>query len=111
VSLLALFFEDVTCFGIDGDEVLKADFAARRASGERLLKFDPLDLRKRIPHRTYVWAYERVLPLTYKVLGRGSSGIGSGIDASHFHLRDDVQPDTPVLFAVARKPRITRAQR
>jgi len=109
VSLLALFFEDVTCFGIDGDDVLKADFAARRASGERLLKFDPLDLRRRIPHRTYVWAYERILPLTYKVLGRGSSGIGSGIDASHFYLRDDVRPDTPVLFAVARKPRITRA--
>jgi len=109
VSLLALFFEDVTCFGIDGDDVMKADFAARRASGERLLKFDPLDLRRRIPHRTYVWAYERILPLTYKVLGRGSSGIGSGIDASHFYLRDDVRPDTPVLFAVARKPRITRA--
>ena len=40
------------------------------------------------------------------MLGRGASGIGSGIDASHFHLRDDVQPDTPVLFAVARKPRV-----
>src|SRR5439155_89674 len=81
VSLLSLFFDDVTCFGIDGDDVLKADFAARRASGERLLKLDPLDLRKRIPHRTYVWAYEHILPLTYKVLGRGNSGIGSGIDA------------------------------
>jgi SAM-dependent methyltransferase len=108
VSLLSLCFDDVTCFGIDGDDLLKADFAARRASGERLLKLDRFDLRKRIPHRAYVWAYERILPLTYKLLGRGSSGIGSGIDASHFHLRDDVQPDTPVLFAVARKPRIGR---
>ena len=106
VSLLSLFFDDVTCFGIDGDDVLKADFAARRASGERLLKLDPLDLRHRIPRRAYVYAYERILPLTYKVLGRGSSGVGSGIDATHFFLRDDVQPDTPVLFAVAREPRI-----
>jgi len=109
VSLLSLFFEDVTCFGIDGDDVLKADFAARRAGGERLLKFDPLDLRHRIPRRAYVYAYERILPITYKLLGRDNSGVGSGIDASHFHLRDDVQPDTPVLFAVARRPRIGAA--
>ena len=109
VSLLSLCFDDVTCFGIDGDDVLKADFAARRARGDRLLRLDRLGLRKRIPHRTYVWAYERILPLTYKVLGQKSSGIGSGIDASHFSLRDDVQRDTPVLFAVARKPRIAGA--
>ena len=106
VSLLSLFFDDVTCFGIDGDDVLKADFAARRASGERLLKLDPLNLRHRIPRRAYVYAYERILPVTYKLLGRDSSGVGSGIDASHFSIRDDVQPDTPVLFAVARGPRV-----
>ena len=51
VSLLSLFFDDVTCFGLEGDEVLKADFATRRASGERLLKLDPLNLRHRMPRR------------------------------------------------------------
>jgi len=105
VSLLGLFFDEVTCFGIEGDDVLKADFAARRASGERLLRIDPLNLRRRLPHRAYVWAYEHILPLTYRFLGRSSSGIGSGIDASHFFIRDDVRADTPVLFAVARRPR------
>jgi SAM-dependent methyltransferase len=105
VSLLALFFEDVTCLGLEGDELLKADFATRRASGERLLKLDPFDVRHKLPRGAYVWAYEHVLPLTYRVLGRGSSGIGSGIDASHFFIREDVQRDTPVLFAVARRPR------
>jgi ubiquinone/menaquinone biosynthesis C-methylase UbiE len=105
VSLLSLFFEEVTCFGIDGDEVLKADFAARRASGEKLLRYDVLSLRRRVPRRAYVWAYEHVLPLTYRFLDRSSTGIGSGIDESHFFLRDDVTADTPVLFAVARKPR------
>jgi ubiquinone/menaquinone biosynthesis C-methylase UbiE len=106
VSLLGLFFDDVTCFGIDGDDVLKADFAARRKRGERLLKLDRFDLRHKIPYRSYVWAYEHILPLTYKFLGNDAAGIGSGIDSSHFHLRDNVQPDTPVLFAVARRPRI-----
>jgi ubiquinone/menaquinone biosynthesis C-methylase UbiE len=105
VSLLGLFFEDVTCFGLEGDAVLKADFASRRASGERLLRFDVLNLRRRMPRRAYVWAYEHVLPLTYRFLDRSSTGIGSGIDASHFSLREDVAPDTPVLFAVARRPR------
>jgi len=105
VSLLSLFFDDVTCFGIDGDDVLKADFAARRATGDKLLKLDRFELRHKIPYKSYVWAYEHILPLTYKVLGRKASGIGSGIDSSHFPIRDDVQPDTPVLFAVARKPR------
>ena len=100
---------DVTCYGIDGDEVLKADFASRRASGERLLKLDPLSIRHRIPRGAYVWAYEHVLPLTYRLLGSGSSGIGSGIDESHFFLREEVRTDTPVLFAVARRPRTRSA--
>jgi ubiquinone/menaquinone biosynthesis C-methylase UbiE len=105
VSLLSLFFDEVTCFGLEGDEILKADFAKRRASGERLLRVDPLNLRRHVPHRAYVWAYEHVLPLTYRFLKRDSTGIGSGIDASHFFLQDDVRADTPVLFAVARRPR------
>jgi SAM-dependent methyltransferase len=105
VSLLGLFFEEVTCYGIEGDEVLKADFASRRASGEKLLKVDPLNLRRRIPHGAYVWAYEHVLPLTYRFLDRSNTGIGSGIDASHFFLTEEIKSDTPVLFAVARRPR------
>ena len=110
VSLLSLFFDEVTCFGLEGDEALKADFATRRASGERLLRVDPLNLRRHIPHRAYVWAYEHILPLTYRFLGQASTGIGSGIDASHFFIQDQVRADTPVLFAVARRPRKPRTQ-
>ena len=110
VSMLSLFFDEVTCYGLEGDEVLKADFAARRASGERLLKVDPLNLRRHIPHRAYVWAYEHILPLTYRFLNQSSTGIGSGIDESHFFIQDEIRADTPVLFAVARRPRPTKAQ-
>jgi SAM-dependent methyltransferase len=31
ISLLSLFFEDVVCLGLEGDESLRADFAARRS--------------------------------------------------------------------------------
>jgi SAM-dependent methyltransferase len=105
VSLMSLFFEDVECLGLEGDEVLQADFAARRASGERILKLDVLGLRHRLPRRAYVWSYERVLPMVYRLLGRERSGIGSGIDASHLFITDAITPRTPVLFAIGRHPR------
>jgi SAM-dependent methyltransferase len=104
-SLLSLFFHDVSVRGIEGTPELHADFAQRRASGERLLKLDPLDLRHKIPYRWYVWSYERVLPVVYKMLGSARTGVGSGIDESHFFLTDQITPTTPGLFAVASRPR------
>jgi len=105
VSMMALFFDEVECLGLEGDEVLRADFAARRASGERILRLDALGLRHRMPRRTYVWTYEHLLPLVYKVLGSKRSGVGSGIDASHLSLTGAITPETPVLFAIGRRPR------
>jgi SAM-dependent methyltransferase len=105
VSMLGLFFEDVECLGLEGDDVLQEDFASRRASGERILRLDPLGLRHRIPRRAYVWSYERALPVVYRALGSETSGVGSGIDDSHLFVTERVQPTTPVLFAIARRPR------
>jgi ubiquinone/menaquinone biosynthesis C-methylase UbiE len=105
VSMMKLFFEEVECLGLEGDEMLHADFAARRASGERILKLDAFDVRHKLPRRTYVWAYTRALPLVYRVLGSERSGVGSGIDASHFFVTEQVTPSTPVLFAIGRRPR------
>lgn len=105
VSLLSLFFDKVECVGLEGDDVLRADFAARRASGEKLLKIDPFGVRHKIPRRAYVWTYEHALPLVYKLLGAGKSGVGSGIDDSHFFASDVITETTPVLFATCRSPR------
>ena len=44
-----LFFHDVTVHGLEGSPELHADFAQRRASGEKLLRLDPLDLRHKVP--------------------------------------------------------------
>jgi ubiquinone/menaquinone biosynthesis C-methylase UbiE len=105
VSMLSLFFEDVTCLGLEGDDALHADFAARRASGERLLRLDALGLRHRLPRRTYVWAYEHVLPLVYRMLGDARTGIGSGLSERDFFVTEHVDDRTPGLFAIARRPR------
>jgi SAM-dependent methyltransferase len=104
-SLLALFFDDVTVHGLEGSPELHADFAQRRASGEKLLRLDPFDLRHKVPYRWYVWSYERVLPVVYRMLGSERTGVGSGLDESHFFLTDQITPTTPGLFAVARTPR------
>jgi len=105
VSMLKLFFEDVECLGLEGDDALHADFAARRASGDKLLRLDVFNLRHKIPRSAYVWSYERVLPAVYKMLGSEKTGIGSGLDASHLFITKEIKPTTPVLFATARRPR------
>ena len=91
--------------GLEGSEELKTDFARRRTSGERILALDPLGVRRRIPRSWYVWTYEHALPVVYRIIGRESSGVGSGLDASHFFVTEAIQPDTPVLLAIARRPR------
>jgi hypothetical protein len=52
-----------------------------------------------------VWGYERVLPVVYQALGADRTGIGSGLDESHFFLTEEITPTTPGLFAVAEGPR------
>jgi SAM-dependent methyltransferase len=104
-SMLELFFSDVTVLGLEGDDALHADFAKRRASGERLLKLDVFKLRHRLPRKMYVWVYEHVLPIVYRLLGSKSTGIGSGLDASHLFITEQIERTTPVLFAIARAPR------
>jgi SAM-dependent methyltransferase len=104
-SLLRLFFRDVEVWGLEGSDELKADFAARRARGEKILKLDVLGLRHRMPRRWYVWSYERALPLVYRALGSRGSGIGSGLDEGNFFMTREIVDTTPGLFAVARNPR------
>jgi ubiquinone/menaquinone biosynthesis C-methylase UbiE len=105
VSLLSLFFEDVTCVGLEGDDALHTDFDARRASGERLLRLDVLGLRRKMPRRGYVWSYERLLPVVYRLLGNDRTGVGSGIREADFFISEHIDDRTPGLFAIARRPR------
>jgi ubiquinone/menaquinone biosynthesis C-methylase UbiE len=104
VSMLRIFFEEVECLGLEGDEALHRDFAARRATGERILRLDPLGVRHHVPRRAYVWTYERALPVVYRILGSRTSGVGSGLDDAHLFLTEHIERRTPVLFAIARRP-------
>jgi SAM-dependent methyltransferase len=102
---LGAHFDDVWVGGIDATAAVKDDFARRRAKAQHLLRWDVLDLRHRLPRSWYVAAYVRLLPLAYRLLARHDSGGSTGIDAGDFFVTDAVDESTPVLFAVARRPR------
>ncbi|MDA8057987.1 MAG: class I SAM-dependent methyltransferase [Actinomycetota bacterium] len=104
-SLLGQYFAEVTVEGLDAVPRVKADFAARRAKAERLLRLDVLDLRHRIPRSWYVTAYTRLLPLAYRLVARGDAGGSTGITADDFFVTDQLDRTTMVLFATARQPR------
>jgi SAM-dependent methyltransferase len=104
-AMLERHFGDVWLGGVDAAEHVKADFAARRERAAKLLKLDAFDLRHRLPHAWYVWAYTRLLPLAYKMVARGDAGGATGITADDWFVTDQLDDTTLVLFAVAQKPR------
>ena len=103
-AMLERHFGDVWLGGVDAAEHVKADFAARRIKAAKLLKLDVLDLRHRMPHAWYVWAYTRLLPLAYKLVARDDAGGATGISANDWFVTDHLDDTTLVLFAVVRKP-------
>jgi len=104
-ELLRRYFEDVWLGGVDASPHVKADFAARRERGNRLLALDVLDLRHRMPRRWYVAAYTRLLPLAYRLMARRDTGGSTGITADDWSVTDRLDDTTLVLFAVCRQPR------
>jgi len=104
-AALERHFARVWVGGLDATASVKADFAARRARGTRMLRFDVFDLRHRLPRSWYIAAYTRLLPLAYRLLARDDSGGTTGITADDFFVTDVVDDTTLVLFAVASEPR------
>ena len=104
-SLLALFFHDVTVQGLEGSPELHDDFAERRASGEKFLP--PRSARppaQGAPQLVRVGLRARAAGRSTRRSGSERTGIGSGLDESHFFITDEIAPTTPGLFAVARRP-------
>lgn len=104
-DLLGRYFGEVWLGGVDAVPHVKADFAARRARAQKLLKLDVLDLRHRMPRSWYIAAYTRLLPLAYRLVARGDTGGVTGITADDWFVTDDVDDTTLVLFAICKKPR------
>ena len=105
-SLLRLFFDDVQVIGLEGDDVLQADFAARRTQRREAAEARPArTCASGCRGPGTCGATSTRCPVVYKALGSENTGIGSGLDDSHFFATDAIAPTTPVLFAIARSPR------
>ena len=104
-EMLERHFDDVWLGGVDAAPHVKADFAARRIKANKVLRLDVFDLRHRIPHNWYVWAYTRLLPLAYKLIAGSDAGGATGITADDWFVTDELDDTTLVLFAVARSPK------
>jgi SAM-dependent methyltransferase len=105
VDLLGRYFDDVWLGAVDAVPHVKADFAARRAKAEKLLRLDVFDLRHRVPRAWYVGAYTRLLPVAYRLVAREDTGGATGITADDWFVTEDVDDTTLVLFAIARRPK------
>lgn len=104
-SLLCSHFDNVWIGGLDGSLEVKEDFSSRRAKADRLLRYDFLDLRHRLPRSWYIALYTRGLPVAYRLLARDGTGGISGISADDFRVTEEIDETTLVLFAVASRPR------
>ncbi len=104
-AVLERHFDDVWLGGVDASPHVKADLAARRVKAKRLLRLDVFDLRHKMPHDWYVWAYTRLLPLAYRLVAREDAGGQTGITADDWFVTDELDDTTLVLFAVAGKPK------
>ncbi|HKH88985.1 MAG TPA: hypothetical protein VKA05_09175, partial [Acidimicrobiales bacterium] len=97
---------DVWVGALDATQRVKEDFANRRAKAAKVLGVaDPLDLRHRVPRSWWIAVYSRALPLSYRLLAREDSGGGTGITADDYFVTEEAGDDTPVLFAIASRPR------
>jgi SAM-dependent methyltransferase len=104
-SMLGRHFAEVEVLGLDGNDVVKADFERRRKTANRLLALDVFDLRHRMPERWFIALHANARRLIYGLMGERWSGGSTGIDASAFATTEAIDPTTLVLFAVARSPR------
>ena len=109
-AMLRRHFEGVTVFGLDGDAVVKADFARRRTLARKLLALDVFDLRHRLPRRWYVGLHAAARRLAYPIARRGAADRPA-ITSDRFSLVDSIDDTTLVLFAVARQPVVATSSR
>jgi SAM-dependent methyltransferase len=103
-DMLARHFHVVEVLGLDGDEVVKADFERRRRLGRALLRVDVFELRRRLPRRWYEALHATGRRLVYPLVNR-RAGREVPVEADRFRTVNAIDPTTLVLFAVAARPR------
>ncbi len=106
-SMLQLFFEEVECLGLEGDDVLQRRL--RGPARERRAHPAPRFARAAAPHPPpglRVDVREGVAGRVPHARLAARPGSDPGSTRAHLFMTSHILPTTPVLFAIARGPRI-----
>ncbi len=107
-SLLKEHFEEVWVGGIEAHDKVKDEIAQRRKKASKVYALDKFDLRHKMPKSWWIWFYTKALPIGQKLIYRSAFGGETGITEDDFFVSNDVDNDTPVLFAIAKVPKSVR---
>jgi len=106
-GLLGRFFSQVDIHGVAGNAKVAAYEASRRRQVERLLRVDPLGLRRLLPERVIRWAFARLARI---VRTRVADDEGCGLDIEPEDFFEQPGADGALdLLAICRLPRLTAA--
>jgi 2-polyprenyl-3-methyl-5-hydroxy-6-metoxy-1,4-benzoquinol methylase len=101
-SLLERFFAHVEIRGIAGSERVYAFERARGAQAQRILRLDPLGLRKLLPQRLVRWAFARLALLVRSRVAAADAGLVQ-LTPADFRITDAEPPQWLDLLALARR--------
>ncbi len=101
-ALLRRFFADVEVRGIVGSERVYAFERARGAQAQRILRFDPLGLRRLLPQALVRWAFAR-LALLVRSRVAAQAGDLVALEPGDFAIAEREPPQWIDLLAIARK--------
>jgi len=104
-ELLRRFFSRVDIHGVAGSAKVTAYEASRRRQVERLLRLDPLGLRRLLPEPVVRWAFARLARIVRKRVA-GDEGQRLDIEPDDFFEQSSADRALDLL-AICRLPRVT----
>jgi SAM-dependent methyltransferase len=102
-DLVEPFFASVELLGVFGNDRVRELRSSRRLHVERILKLDPLRLRRFLPESVQKWAFARLARFVRRRMRADHREAFSGLDPSDFAVRPDDLDESIDLLAICRK--------
>ena len=102
-ALCERVFDQVAILGLFGSDTYMELFARERTTLDRLLRWDPLRLRRLLPRSAKQWLYDFLL----RYFRREQDPLAAKIGREDFSLRPDHVEESLDLFAICRLPKPT----
>ena len=103
-ELLLRHFSEVECLGVAGNERVMEDYAANKASVERVARFDVFDLQHRLPRRLLRIPYDILNRINRRRLLADNRDLTQSITMDDYRI-GPVTEESFDLYFIARKGR------